>query len=75
MILSVAALAQNGSANAMDSRSPSPAGQTMTKSHAQPERQQAARSGDCGNGLGQLLKELTSPPNPFGSACDLQEQW
>lgn len=75
MILSVAALAQNASADARVSGLAMTSKPAITEPHEHQERQRATPTSDCGGGIGRFLNELISPPNPFGSACDLRGRW
>lgn len=73
LVLSAAALAQNVTPDQPATKSN---GQTQA-APAEPRLQQSGTFDDpqCGGGLGRFLNQLVSPPNPFGSACDLREEW
>lgn len=75
LIASAAALAQNASVDAEVSGSATLARPAVIEPEVQSPRHSAVSSSDCGSGLVQFLKELTSPPNPFGAACDLRDDW
>lgn len=73
--LSVAAFAQNAAADARAHEVAVPAKPAMIEPEMQRARHQEMPTSQCGSSLGQFLKALTTPPNPFGSACDLNEDW
>lgn len=73
--LSVAALAQNASVDARAYDGTVPANPVMIEPEPRQARHQVVPTSQCSSSLGQFLKELTSPPNPFGSACDLRDDW
>lgn len=73
--VSVAALAQNAVANVQASELAVIAKPVSAEAVARHARQQAVPASNCGGGLARFLKELTSPPSPFGSDCNWQEDW
>jgi hypothetical protein len=68
----VAALAQGTAADVPSAIAAEPA---IAAPPAQSARQQAIPENPCGGQLARFLKQLTSPPNPFGSDCNLREEW
>lgn len=73
--LSVAAFAQNAATAARAYDGTVPANPVKIEPDPRQARHQVMPTSQCNSSLGQFLKELTSPPNPFGSACDLREDW
>jgi len=75
MILSVTGSAQNGSADAPGSVVAIPAQSAVTEPGVRQLTQQATGDPHCSGGQGHFFRKLTSPPNPFGSSCDLRKEW
>ena len=75
MTLSVAALAQNAAADLRVAEMAIPAKPAMIEPGARQAKQQVMPTSQCGSSLGQFLKALTTPPNPFGSACGQSDNW
>lgn len=75
MILSVAAFAQNAAADARAYDGAVPANPAMIEPEARQTRHHEIPDSQCDSSLGQFLKALITPPNPFGSACGQGEDW
>ena len=73
--LSVAAFAQNAAADARVAEVAFPAQPAMIKPEMLQARHQVMPNSQCGSSLGQFLKSLTTPPNPFEAACGPSEDW